>query len=60
LVERRRLPPPPYRFAGNSYVSDFKLDANKDQSGDVGLSWYFHPGDKQTRSCPVLASDPEA
>ncbi|MEA2457304.1 MAG: hypothetical protein QOC95_276 [Thermoleophilaceae bacterium] len=46
VVERRRLPAQPYRFAGNSYVSDFQFDANKDRSGNVGLSWYVHPGDK--------------
>jgi serine/threonine-protein kinase len=56
VVERKRLPAPPYSFAGNSYVSDFKLDANKDQSGNVGLSWYLHPGDKQTRTCYFTVS----
>jgi hypothetical protein len=56
VVERRRLPAPPYRFAGNSYVSNFQFDANKDRSGNVGLSWYVHPGDKQTMTCYFTVS----
>jgi hypothetical protein len=56
VVERRRLPAPPYRFAGNSYISDFQFDANKDNSGNVGMSWYFHPGEKQTRTCYFTVS----
>jgi hypothetical protein len=51
LVQRERLPSPPYRFAKNSYVSDFKLDSNPDGSGNVGLSWYVHPGDRATVTC---------
>jgi hypothetical protein len=56
VVERRRLPAQPYRFAGNSYVSDFQFDANKDQSGNVGVSWYVHPGDKQNMTCYFTVS----
>lgn len=56
VVERRRLPAQPYRFAGNSYVSDFQFDANKDRSGNVGLSWYVHPGDKQNMTCYFTVS----
>ncbi len=56
VVERRRLPADPYRFAGNSYVSNFQFDANKDRSGNVGLSWYVHPGDKQTMTCYFTVS----
>ncbi len=56
VVERRRLPADPYRFAGNSYVSDFQFDANKDRSGNVGLSWYVHPGEKQTMTCYFTVS----
>lgn len=56
VVERRRLPAQPYRFAGNSYVSDFQFDANKDRSGNVGVSWYVHPGDKQNMTCYFTVS----
>jgi hypothetical protein len=51
VVQRKRLPVPPYRFAKNSYVSEFKLDPNPDGSGNVGLSWYVHPGDATTVTC---------
>jgi hypothetical protein len=50
------LPAPPYTFAGNSYISDFQFDANKDQSGNVGVSWYRHPGENQTRTCYFTVS----
>jgi hypothetical protein len=51
VVERRKLPAPPYKFAKNSYITEFQLGANPDRSGNVDLSWYFHPGDPTTITC---------
>jgi predicted Ser/Thr protein kinase len=46
VVQREKLPSPPYTFAKDSYISDFQLDSTPDGSGNVGISWYVHPGGK--------------
>jgi hypothetical protein len=51
VVERRRLPARPYRFAKDSYISQFQLDSAPDGLGSVGASWYVHPGDPSTLTC---------
>ena len=51
VVERRQLPATPYRFAKDSYVSQFQLDPSKDGFGNLGMSWYVHPGDPTTMTC---------
>jgi hypothetical protein len=51
VIERKQLPADPYRFANNSYVSQFQLDGSKDGYGNLGMSWYVHPGDPSTMTC---------
>ncbi len=51
VVERRQLPANPYSFANNSYVSQFQLDGSKDGFGNLGMSWYVHPGDSSNKTC---------
>jgi hypothetical protein len=56
VIERRRLPSNPYRYAKDSYFTDYQFDRNPDGSGNVGMSWYLHPGDKTTITCYTTVS----
>jgi hypothetical protein len=41
-VQRLKLP---WSFTASSLIAQFSLDANKDGSANVGLSWYVKHGD---------------
>jgi predicted Ser/Thr protein kinase len=51
ILQRLKMP---YPFAHDSYVADFKVEANPDPNPDktagVALSWFLHTGDKNDQT----------
>jgi hypothetical protein len=56
VVQRERLPAPPYRFAKDSYISEFMLAPQPQRAASLDLSWYVHPGDHTNLTCYATLS----